>query len=373
MGRTRTILAALLAATVGGEHTPVISADRAESATRGPTVEARPPTPEPQVPTCAALSGRLLSRAAAADAVTSRAEQEETVHIVREVGQQGSSCVASLVDSLARGPTCGSVAGFILSTVALEDAASSQQAFENALTSKVPCGTTVVAALGEIPDPAPTLVDAAEAWAMAQTEPMRRSGGLVVLGSLAHHARESGHPALAERVDTVLARELGLRLSSDKGRVQRLEAAGNAGCEPCLPLLRVALRDASPQIRRTAVGALRFIGGETAPRAMCRLLDEDPVVDVRDQAAWALGWGSDDARTRVECLVRAAARDPSARVRISAVRSAAAMAKESPLAREGLLQLAGPEYGDANVRDFAIGVVTAFPPDMAQTDVVSLR
>ena len=67
-GPSATILTALVAATVGGDHTPVVSADRAEFATPGPTAEARPPTPEAQVATCAALSGRLLSRAATADA-----------------------------------------------------------------------------------------------------------------------------------------------------------------------------------------------------------------------------------------------------------------------------------------------------------------
>ena len=294
------------------------------------------------------------------------------MRLVRAAENQGAGCVAGVITVVAQGPACPSAAGLIASTIALDGALSSEM-IDGAVASNGPCITTLLAAVGETPDPDAGVVDAVGRWTSLQRDPMARSGGLVVLGSLAHHARERGPSALAAGIDAALAQELRRPVSSKEERIQRLEAAGNAGCAPCSSVVRAAMQHQSSEVRSIAVGALRFVPGEQAPHAMCSALDEDPVVVVRDQAAWALGWGQDDATVRVQCLVRAAARDASGRVRMSAVRSVAALAGDVALARHGLLQLTDPEYDDADVREFALRVVTALPPQAEQTDIVTVR
>ena len=58
-------------------------------------------------------------------------------------------------------------------------------------------------------------------------------------------------------------------------------------------------------MRRAAAGAWRFLPGARAAAAMCEALS-DPHPWVRDHAAWALRFGTDERAERVRCLTRAA-------------------------------------------------------------------
>jgi hypothetical protein len=369
MIRAGTILIALLSAALLQELSPAIASRTVES-TSQTTVLGR--ASRSSAPTCVELTARAMSLATSDEQPSTPAQQQEAMRLVRELEHEGSDCVEDLIDALVGGRACSGNAAFAMSTIALDDALSPETA-EKALEANGPCVTALVTAAAQVPNPKPELVDAIERWELAQRDPIKRSGGLVVLGSLAHHAREGGDTLIGGRIDALLVRELGRPVASRMERIQRLEAAGNAGCLACRPIIGTALRDPSSEVRRAAAGALRFVSGELAPRAMCEALDGDDSTDVRDQAAWALAWGRGPAKLRVDCLVRAAARDLSVRVRMSAVRSLAGLATDVPRAREALLQLTDPDYGDPRVREFALSVVTALPPEATRSDVVAVR
>jgi hypothetical protein len=99
-------------------------------------------------------------------------------------------------------------------------------------------------------------------------------------------------------------------------------------------------------------------------------LDSDEIV--RDQAAWAMGWYQTSTPIRVESLARAAARDGSEQVRVTAANSLASLAKQVPLARSALLALTDPEFGDEHVRRVALRVVDALPPSEFGLEETSL-
>lgn len=368
MSRAATILIALMSATSLHERRPTIEA--APSAVPAMVTGAREPPGAVPVAGCETASNELLSRATV-DGAATREEQEQILHVVGQVEHEGPRCVTDLVEKLARGPACTSTAGFITAGFAL-DGALAPDVVDHVLASRPSCTTAIVTAVGETPRPTRELVDVIERWDRAQRDPMVRSGGLVVLGSLAHHARENDDSSLADGIDSLLARELRRPASSEAERVQRLEAVGNAGCAPCARAITAALREPSADVRRAAVGALRFVEGERSVDAMCDELDDEASAEVRDQAAWALSWGRSSPTERVHCLARAAARDTSPVVRICAARSLAGLAHDVPMARDALLQLTDPQY-DERVRDLALSMVDAFPPEPERTGVVAVH
>jgi len=126
----------------------------------------------------------------------------------------------------------------------------------------------------------------------------------LVLGTVAKIARDNGDDDLARSIEPQLT---------------DVEAMGNAGCRTCGPALLAAMNDTDPWIRRSAAGALRFV--PRAARAICASLEKDADATVREQAAWALGFSTEERSVRVACLSSAAASDPNATVRSTAARS----------------------------------------------------
>jgi HEAT repeat protein len=174
-----------------------------------------------------------------------------------------------------------------------------------------------------------------------------------------------GEQDIVERAEAELASQL--RAAPAAQLEQILEATGNAGCTRCVPVLRASLGSRSIGVRLAASGALRFVVAPAATPLMCGVLESDDSPNVREQAAWALRWRYEDAVTRVNCLVRAAARDSSRIVRVTAVNSLATLAKDVPRSRSALLELTDTEY-DSDVRSIALRTVGALPPVPVRED-----
>lgn len=272
----------------------------------------------------------------------------------------GETCAGTIVREVAASPRCGSAAELVTSAAASAGAFSVQVVRAALADVDARCAPAVLAGMVNVREPESAIIDAVIEWSRRQRDPMRRSGGLVALGSLAHSARHSHGQDAADTVDRVLVEELRQHAAHEAERLQRLEAIGNAGCSPCGAHVLRELRASSADVRRSAVGALRFMVEPSAARTMCKMLDTDPDTTVREQAAWALGWERGDAPGRVHCLITAAARDPSARVRQDAVLSLVDIGYDEQLARSALLHLTFEEY-DPNVREIAGRFLDGFP------------
>jgi hypothetical protein len=296
-----------------------------------------------------------------------RTEQTAVVQLVKEAevlpgASTEETCAATIAVEIAHAASCGSAADLILSAIATDEQLT-RASVERAMTSTTGCVASFVAGLASMPRGLSWAAPLVEEWTSHQDDPMRRSGGLVVLGSLALKARKDGQLQAASHADATLLRELRLPIRSQAEQLQRLEAAGNAGCEPCTQQLLRALQGSSHEVRRTAVGAFRFLTSEVATASMCRVLQQDRDATVREQSAWALGWGQNQPKERVNCLVRAAARDPSGAVRLSATRALAALSHDVPLARSAMLALTEQDYGDEQTRALATKIVLSAPPE----------
>ena len=117
-------------------------------------------------------------------------------------------------------------------------------------------------------------------------------------------------------VDAHLSARLATARKGDLGPL--LEAAGNAGCTACAPSIARAAGAPSAEVRRVAVGAMRFDTTSGAALAMCRVLGADSEEAVREHAAWALGHLDTHAEVKQACLERAARGDESSPVRAAA-------------------------------------------------------
>lgn len=325
-----------------------------------------PGSPSPQdSPPCEELRTEILRQAMSPGGSEERDEQEALVRLVRIAegvpgARPGETCAATILGELSLAPVCGSAAELATSAAALDGWLAPMLTAET-LKGPGSCVTAIVAGLTSAPVVDARLLGLVESWALQQRDPLRRSGGLVVLGALARQARPED-PKAAARVDATLERELRRPAASQTEHLQRIEAAGNAGCRSCEVALRLETRARSSEVRRTAIGALRFVPTAGATRTMCEGVEGDSDPKVREQAAWALGWERTEETERVNCLVRAAARDASAHVRMTAVQALAAQMKEVPLARSAMLALTAPEYGDDAVRAFATRLVSSLPP-----------
>jgi HEAT repeat protein len=122
------------------------------------------------------------------------------------------------------------------------------------------------------------------------------------VAALLHEAR--GPTALESFVESVRS-FFGYPSMVSSGRRSSWEVArkiADIGPEAVPPLLE-ALRDPSPEVRETAITALRFLEDPRAVPALIRVLEEDPVAEVRGEAADTLG-SLGDARA-VEPLIGA--------------------------------------------------------------------
>jgi hypothetical protein len=309
------------------------------------------------VPRCEALRERILDRAMDPFGSVDRAEQERLVRDVRlattlDGASVSETCAATVIRELAAAPRCGSAADLISSAAAEANALDPQlvETFRGRASS---CQRAIVGGLAQLRRPQPSAADTLLAWTLRQRDPLGRAGGFVVLGSVANTLRNEGELGAFSRAEDAIRRELQYRTKSLAVWSQRLEAAGNTGCDACLPMIARALSADSAGVRRAAAGALRFVTDLRAPNTMCDALLNDRDASVRDQAAWALKWSHVGSRERVACLTASAARDPTARVRQTAALSLAQLATSDSLAEAALLHLSSEEY-DGNVRRIAL-------------------
>jgi hypothetical protein len=310
----------------------------------------------PPVP-CEVLRDRILGRAMDPAGSPNRLAQEGLVRDVRAAARLpgagvGETCAATVIRELAAAPRCGSAADLV-SSAAAEVNALDPHVIATFGGGASACQRAVISGMAQLRRPDANAADAVMTWALHQRDPLHRAGGLVVLGSIAHTLDSLGEQQATARANKVILQELQHLTRSEAVWSQRLEAAGNAGCELCLPAIIHALSAASPELRRSAIGALRFVADVRAPTALCDALLDDPEANVRDQAAWALEWGHAAARERVACLTTSAARDPIARVRQTSALSLTQLATSDSIAESAILHLSSDEY-DANVRRIAL-------------------
>ncbi len=165
------------------------------------------------------------------------------------------------------------------------------------------------------------------------------------LGTLCYHARKKARSDVVAHVEGVLRDKLsGLKLPEE--RVPLLKAAGNAGCQACLPFVEAAASDKSTEIRTAALGALRFVDSKAAVTRMCKAATSDHDAAVRQVAGWSLRNGVSFEVQRVTCLAKAAAQDPSPVVRSGAVGSLGVLAGTLARARSALIFLTDASHPD---------------------------
>lgn len=325
-------------------------------------------------PRCERLRDEILRRAIDPIGSIDTAEQQRLMLLVRRAetlpgADPVETCAMTTLRELAASSSCGSAADLVTSTLGV-DGVLTQDAMREALGHSNACTPAVVSGTTAEPRFERWLFDMIEDWSLKQTNSVRRSGGLVALGALTRLAREDGASDVVERSEADLVAQL--RAAPAREVAQRIEAAGNAGCVACVPLLRPLLHSPSVAVRHAASGALRFVPDPAAAAIMCGVLDGDPSADVREQAAWALRWRHENPVVRVDCLVRSAARDLSPIVRIGAANALAALSKDISRARSALLELTDTEY-DPRVREVALRTVTALPPEKATASNTAVR
>lgn len=203
----------------------------------------------------------------------------------------GARLAEWLASSSCASNTTGVVAGALFSSAAHRPDwmnAVLERALDRADGGDVACAHQLLPAVQQatsIDDKTRALLDRA----IRSSDPDITEAGWLVLGTAETIARARGNP-LADSIDAEIA--AALSNASDSDRVTLLEAAGNAGCRACMHAITAAAQDPDPWVRRTAVGAFRFL--PDGARGMCAGLS-DPSGTVRDQARWAV------ALTSTEC------------------------------------------------------------------------
>lgn len=158
-----------------------------------------------------------------------------------------------------------------------------------------------------------------------------REAGWLAFGSVGRSAVLRGDSDVVAFVDTNLGARLATGRTGDLGPL--LEAAGNAGCSACAPFVARAAVAPSAEVRRVAVGAMRFDPASGAVSAMCGALGADSEESVREHAAWALGHLDTHTGARRACLERAARGDESPPVRAAAIHALEALGSSMPIDR----------------------------------------
>jgi hypothetical protein len=172
-------------------------------------------------------------------------------------------------------------------------------------------------------------------------------------GSLAEIAYSSGDQTLSRDLEVPILQALASTQGVEERSFQ-LSVAGNAGCQSCYSEIRKSLKDSHPDLRMTATHSLRFLEAAESVGHLCDALLGDAQSAVRDIAAWSLQWRRTEPEARAECLVAAAASDPSLQVRKQAVLALNKLSEDLEIARDGLLHLTLPEYPEP-VRRLAMG------------------
>ncbi len=116
-----------------------------------------------------------------------------------------------------------------------------------------------------------------------------RDSAKLGLGMVASHLSLQGEEDRARAIVRTALTDL--KSASDLGnQVLALKAIGNSGSSEAFSAIQGYLDDTSPELRRQAVNALRFIPGEAADEALVSTLIKDRDEDVRAQAALSLGF-----------------------------------------------------------------------------------
>lgn len=122
----------------------------------------------------------------------------------------------------------------------------------------------------------------------AHASPAVASTARLALGVVAHDLRGE-FPARAERIVRWLEQQLTTAGSPSEQELW-LRALGNAGLERTLPLLRSFLNSGDASVRAAAVAALRWLDTPETAERLQNILTHDRDVEVRRQAAFALGF-----------------------------------------------------------------------------------
>jgi hypothetical protein len=311
--------------------------------------------PEPALLTCEAATARIAEALAKPDGAFADDALTDLVNLGRDAVEartrDGAECTDAVVRALEGAPACARAYGAVSAGVLSMTSFPTSRAAALVARSTGRCRAKLIESvqLGAHVDK--TIVDVVEGQTRAAVGEERQVAWMA-LGTLERKARAGARPNLATRIDGVLARAL--EKSRGMERVTLLEAAGNAACEGCLPLVRRAAESAAWDVRRSAVSALRFHESEEAVHAMCAATVRDVDAPVREQAAWSLRWKATFEEPRVTCLVLAAVKDDSTLVRRAAALSLATLGPRSPLARSALRHLTTDGYPE-DVREIALG------------------
>lgn len=332
---------------------PQASAPRVEASpvptvpvsTTVPVVPAAPQTlPESELElskvTCEEALGLAESALATPD-VAMKEGDANRLHLylryVLETAPAEQGCPEKVRALVKKQDRCGAPLGVVTS------AAFSSPKFPLAWTTEIlrkassNCELILLPSVGFVSGVDSALTDAVSAAVAHAKDPAHRSASWLTLGTLEHVARAQGASALVARIDARVSNALSR--ASGATRLSVLAAAGNGGCVGCTAEILKAMRDADPNVRRTATAALRFQTNAAALQAMCARLRSDENTIVREHTAWALQWSVEHPEARVGCLVKAASTDASSEVRTSTVRALVALAETLPQAEAALREL----------------------------------
>ncbi len=313
-----------------------------ESATH--EVTAPPTSSAARVTTCDEAKTRVTAMLARDDEVTSDEAMDLATmggDVASLAADGGGTCVDAVLAVMRTAPRCSRGWSAVVSGM-LASPSTPDDAMERLAAETTPaCAELLLRGLSTGVHATPRLVAFAETTAFGATgEESRRTTAWLALGTLGRLASTLGDRAdLAAHVEDVI--RTALRGSSEGDRVLMLEAAGNAACASCAPEIALAALSPRWDVRRAAASAWRFQSGADAPKAICALLLRDKTSSVRENAAWAMRWRDDDDVERVECLVTAAATDPTDAVRRAARGSLVVLAEGSEDARSALRHIDG--------------------------------
>ncbi|MCL5258192.1 MAG: HEAT repeat domain-containing protein [Firmicutes bacterium] len=174
----------------------------------------------------------------------------------------------------------------------------------------------LITMLAQAPAPTTASVRALEGLAFGSPAGPLAQSARPSLGTMALHLRSRAPARAADIVDRLV--EALNAAGDDDERIELLAALGNAGSNRALPAIDAMLTAANPNIRGTAISALRWAPSPEAETALARALTSDPAAIVRLQAATAL---SDRAPTAATFAAerRAFAKDTNVLVRIRAL------------------------------------------------------
>lgn len=286
--------------------------------------------------------------------------QEEAHELMRRTSP-GDPRRGELLDRLTlreHHPRCGRAHSAALSGALTQESVEPELVARAVERADTGCDEVVLESAGFARNIDARLVAAIRRRVGSQADATTRAAWLAY-GSIAETARSArADPSpLAQEIDAALSARLNVAGSVEE-QLLFVRAAGNAGCVACRPSLAKIARSATPDLRRAAIAAHRFLDDESSVDLMCAALAREGDDRTRDLAAWSLEWRGTYGTKRARCLSAAAERDPSARVRVQSTLALGILADTITDATNALERLA-LRAADDRVAKLARGALVA--------------